>query len=221
LVEEGEMSSDDDEGATSGEGKLAKLLFWALRVEPEDCIAMVAKKRRTHPDVSPRELAASLVTAFSRKGALEGFGTGLASNPIAVGGAAAADAFYMLRQYAAMNAAIGYLADPAYFEDPDWKHDGIIVLGGASALGQAFRTASVAFAEQGSKKVIKKYLSKSVLKALQRTVLKWLGKKVTQRAIITKTVPLIGGLIGGAWNYTEMRIVGARIAKYHFDDELE
>jgi hypothetical protein len=212
--------SNDDEPTTLKEGRLARLLFWALRVEPEDCIAIIAKKQRKHPNESPLELAGRLVRSFSRKGALEGFGSGLPSNPLVAGGAAVGDTYYMLRQYAAMNATIGYLADKAYFDDPDWKHDALVILGGASAVGQAFRTAGVAFGEQGSKRLIKKYLSKSVLRTLRRTVLKWLGKKVTQRAIITKTVPIIGGLIGSGWKYTEMRIVGNRITKYHFDGDL-
>ena len=50
-------------------------------------------------------------------------------------------------------------------------------------------------------------------------VLVWRHGQLTQRAIITKTVPIIGGAIGGAWNYTEIRMVGKRAIAYHFDDQ--
>ncbi|GMU03899.1 hypothetical protein [Corallococcus caeni] len=49
--------------------------------------------------------------------------------------------------------------------------------------------------------LIRRYISKGVLKALQRFALKYLGLKLTQRAIITKTVPLVGAGIGATWNH--------------------
>jgi hypothetical protein len=130
------------------------------------------------------------------------------------------DVGFVLRFYAGMTAVIGYLANPGYFEDPHWKADALLMLAGPKAVSRLLHEAGVIGGKQTSKVLIKKYLSKGLLQAVKRLILKWFGKKVTQRAIITKTVPVVGGLIGGSWNYVEMRAVGKRIMRYHFDNEL-
>ena len=57
-------------------------------------------------------------------------------------------------------------------------------------------------------------LSKETLTQFKRVMLKYFSMKVTQRAVITKTLPIIGGLIGGTWNYVELRVVGRRTYVY-------
>jgi hypothetical protein len=61
---------------------------------------------------------------------------------------------------------------------------------------------------------IREYLSKQTLKAFQKIMLKYFGIKVTQKAVITKTVPIIGGLIGGLWNYIEVNQIKSRTISY-------
>lgn len=38
-------------------------------------------------------------------------------------------------------------------------------------------------------------------------MLKYFGIKVTQKGVVTKTLPIVGGLIGGGWNYIEVSVV--------------
>jgi len=219
------MLNQSDRAVAGGDDpedrRLAKAILWALKVDPEDCLAAATWKQREHPGDSARQIGDRLVKSLARKGALEGFGSSLPSNPFIATGAAFGDMFYMLRQYAALNATVGWLADGHYFDDPDWKHDCLLVLAGASAVGQALKAAGVAAGEQASRRLVKKHLSKAALRPARRLVFRWFGKKVTQRAVITKMVPLVGGLIGATWNYAEMRVVGARIVKYHFDELLD
>lgn len=61
---------------------------------------------------------------------------------------------------------------------------------------------------------IKKYLSKETLKAFQKILLKYFGIKVTQKGVITKTVPIVGGAIGGVWNYFEVTGIKKRTIQY-------
>ena len=67
---------------------------------------------------------------------------------------------------------------------------------------------------------VKKYLSKEALKTLQKIMLKYFGIKVTQKGIITKTLPIVGGLIGGTWNYVEVSGIKKRAIKYFEGKEI-
>ena len=48
-------------------------------------------------------------------------------------------------------------------------------------------------------------------------MLKYFGLKVTQKGLITKTLPVVGVLIGGTWNYIEVGMVRNRTIKYFCD----
>jgi hypothetical protein len=52
-------------------------------------------------------------------------------------------------------------------------------------------------------------------------MLKYFGLKVGQRAVISKSLPIVGGLIGSTWNYAELRIVGRRAYDYFADRPIE
>ena len=47
------------------------------------------------------------------------------------------------------------------------------------------------------------------------------GRRVTQRALITKTIPLVGCVIGGAWNAMEAEVVRNRTLRYLIDQSLD
>lgn len=67
---------------------------------------------------------------------------------------------------------------------------------------------------------IKKYLSKETLKTFQKIMLKYFGIKITQKGLVTKTLPVVGGLIGGVWNYFEVGQIKKRTIKYFEGSEL-
>jgi len=79
----------------------------------------------------------------------------------------------------------------------------------------------------GTRAAIKKFLAGNALKQFQKVMLKYFGLKVTQRGLITKTVPIIGGVIGAGWNFGEIHLVGRRVYRYfeghqiHDDGEPE
>ena len=165
-----------------------------------------------------RKMAEKIVAEYAKKGAATGFATGLPANIPASLSLAIVDTGTLLRLYSKINAIVGYLADPHYYEQDGWQDDIIIILAGASHL---LKEVAVEGGKQTAKVLIKQYIRKGVLKTLQRWILKWFGKKVTQRAIIAKTIPIVGGGIGGTWNYFEIKVIGNRIIKYHFDDMLD
>ncbi|ARR50874.1 hypothetical protein ETN89_19130 [Photobacterium damselae subsp. damselae] len=68
--------------------------------------------------------------------------------------------------------------------------------------------------------VIKKYLAKETLKKFKNIMLKYFGVKVTQKGIVTKTLPIVGGVIGGGWNYIEVGLVRKRTIAYFEGKEI-
>ena len=205
----------------SDDNKLVQALRWVMDIDPASVMADVQKKRSAYSTESDRQLAERFVASYSRKAGAEGFFLGLGGNPITMFGAALGDVALVLRFYAYLTAAVGYLSNDKYFDDPDWKDDALLMLAGPKAISRAMKEAGVQLGKQGSKVLIKKYLSKGVLRALKKFILKWFGKKVTQRMIITKAVPIVGGIVGGSWNYVELKLMGGRIIKYHFDGVVE
>lgn len=190
-----------------------------MEVNPNDILRDVEKKGLAFPDATKYELACKFVDTYSRKAALEGFFTGLGSNPIVMSSTALADVAFMLRFYAYLTACIGLIANPKYFEDPDWKSDALLMLAGPKILSKILKEAGIAGIKQASKAMIKKFISKEVLSLLKKALLKWFGKKVTQRAILTKSIPIVGAVVGSIWNFIEIRTIGARIVEFHLPRE--
>ena len=200
------------------ESLMRKAIELALGLDAESLASYVDAKRAANPSLDARALARKFVTNYSSRAGLEGFLTGLPANPsIAIPGAIG-DVGYILRCYAGLVATIGYLANPHYFDDPDWKADAYVMVAGRTVVSRVLRDAGVAFGKQATKHLIRAHLSKGVLVAFKRAIFKWFAKKVTQRAIIAKSLPLVGGVIGGTWNLVEIRIIGNRAIAYHFDE---
>lgn len=85
---------------------------------------------------------------------------------------------------------------------------------GITSGSQLLREFGIAGGQQLTKNMIRRYLAKDGLKQFQRLVLKLFGKKVLQRGLITKSVPIVGGAIGGTWNFVEVKIQGKRVIRY-------
>jgi hypothetical protein len=213
-------TTSDDHAPTQNQGVLVKALQYVLDVNPDDVRQDVEALRRARPGDSTRALARRVVGRKALKAAAEGAATGAASHPAAMVPAAMIDLTYVLRSYAHMNAVVGYLRNPAFFDDPEWKDETLLLLAGPAAVARILMRAGVTAGRQLTKALIRKYVGKEVLRALKRFVLKWLGVKVTQRAIITKSVPFVGALIGGTWNWFEVKAFGKRVVRYHFEETL-
>ena len=61
---------------------------------------------------------------------------------------------------------------------------------------------------------IKKCLSKETHKQFKKGMLKYVGLKVTQKGVVNSTLPILGGVIGGVWNWLEVCGVRARAINY-------
>jgi hypothetical protein len=131
--------------------------------------------------------------------------------------AAVVDVATVLRVEVNAAAKTALLFDPTFFDDPDAAWELLIPILGLNAVSQALRTLGVKGGMGVSRQVIRTYLTKETLRQFKRIVLKYFGIKVGQRALITKALPIIGGLIGGTWNFVEVRLMGRRTIAYFSD----
>ena len=99
--------------------------------------------------------------------------------------------------------------------DPNDPEDILMIFGYAvgvaptELLGKGVNFA----AREGTKRAIKKYISKGVLKFIQELGRK-IGIKILQRTIIKYTIPIVSAVIGSGYNYVTTKSVG-KIAKAH------
>lgn len=144
----------------------------------------------------------------------------MVANPFAMAGLAAADILYMLKAEAQLVGTIGAIYESDVTADPESFAADVLAILFPSAVSQALAQLGINAGKATARTFIRKYVSKDVLKAVIRFAAKYLGLKLTQKAIITKAVPLVGGAIGGVWNWTEVKVVGKRAISY-FEDEEE
>lgn len=190
-------------------------LLSSLVPDPEACRQKAEELRSTFPDASPEELADRLIRQAKVLLAAAGGGSGLVANPLAAAPLALAETGVVLKTEANLVGSIVALLEPDVLKDPGLFTTEVLAIVFPNAASQALREFTTRAGQATSRTLIRKYLSKGVLKALQRFALKYLGLKLTQRAIITKTVPLVGAGIGATWNWLEVQRVGRRAVEYY------
>lgn len=197
---------------------LQKLLELVIP-DVEDCRREAAELRMKDPDASA-ETAARRAVKDSRKWAASvGAATGLAASPITLLPAAIADAAAMLRLEGKLVGTIAALLDPASLDDPDAFRRDIIRNVFPGAVSQALRKLGVRAGEQATKNLVAKLATRQAVKELSERAAKLLGIRLTEKAIASKTIPLVGAGIGAAWNFAEIQLVGNRTIDYHLGRE--
>jgi hypothetical protein len=127
----------------------------------------------------------------------------------------------MLRVEIVMASRIALLYDPVFLDDSEPPYELLIPIFGVNATGEALREMGIRGGMGLTRAGIKKYLSKETLKQFKKVMLKYFGLKVTQKGLITKTLPIVGGLLGGTWNYLELSFIGKRVVSYFENEPLE
>jgi hypothetical protein len=183
--------------------------------DPEECRRRAREQRAANPGLSDEQLVERVVTTAKRWAAAYGVGSGVAANPLAMVPAAAADMVLTMRTEAFLIGVVAAILDPSTLDDRDGFHGDILAVMFPNAVSQAFRELGVQAGKTTTRVLIRKYISGSLLKAIIAFAAKYLGIKLTQRAIISKTVPLVGAAIGATWNWVEVERCGRRALKYY------
>jgi len=193
---------------------LSSLLDWVVDIDVADIQASVADERHHSPLASNQEMARKVFAGARWKAALTGLATGLPSNPWIALPAATADAAFTLKTEIAAAARTALIFDAHFFDEEQAKWELLIPVLGISTSSQLLRSLGVTGGVEVTRAVIHKYLQKESLRTFKQLMLRHFGMRVTQRGILTKTIPIIGGLIGGSWNYIEVGKIRRRTLLY-------
>ena len=136
------------------------------------------------------------------------------TNPWVAVPAATVDVAITLKTELSAVARAAIIYDPDFFEEEGAKWELLVPVFGINVVSQFARELGVRGGMGLTRAAIRKYLSKETLKIFRKVMFKYFGMKVTQKAVITKTLPIIGGLIGGVWNFFEVRRVRNRTFKF-------
>ncbi len=205
---------DGDGDDADGKPLLRSLLDYALSFDCAELRDDVRAVRAKYPTWNQRRLADKLISRARWKGAGVGSVTGLPSNPWVMVPAAIADTGIVLRIELALAGRIGLLFDEHLLDGNELPYELMVPVMGAHMLGELGRDFAVRGGMGLTRVAIRKLLTKQTLRHFKRIMLKYLGLKVTQRAVLTKTLPVVGGLIGGTWNLVEVKAVGDRAYDY-------
>lgn len=182
----------------SGVAARANRLSRWLMADPVSIQAMADEARaaaQTEAGGGTDEATAQhLIHRFARRAALVGFVTGLPSNPVLAFPLAAVDTSATAKLCADMASALSLVADP----------EGAAEDRAADGAPEAYPGAVVSFFIRGLKNRVS---PQAVTKAAAR----WAAKRTVGRAVLTRMVPLVGGALGAAWNYAEVRGEGRRL----------
>jgi len=183
--------------------------------------------RQKYPGLSPDEIADILISVTARYATVAGGVAGAAATstqlstltsfgmtaPVFVG-VIGAEMFYLARIQLRLVLDLSVVYDLQL--DPEDPEDVLMIF--AYAVGVAptelLGTAARKAAGTGTGTLVKTYVSKNVLKALQDFARK-LGFTILQRTIIKYTVPVASAAVGGVYNYITTKSMG-EIAKAHF-----
>jgi hypothetical protein len=174
---------------TDENNALMRVLEWVIDIDSAAIAASVVAERNQHPELTDKQLACKAFSQARWKAISAGIATGLPVNPWVAVPAATTDIAVTLKTevYAAARTAIIY--DESFFDDEEAKLELLIPVLGLNVGSQFARELGIRGGMGITRATIRKYLSKETLKAFQRIMLKYFGVKVTQKAVITKTVP--------------------------------
>lgn len=194
--------------------QIQSLFDWISSIDPHEAREYVQSLRAKHPDRSNGELAQLAARRFAWKGTASGALLGIPANPLIALPAAAADFVAVVKFEFDLAAKIATIYDFDFLLAPDARWELFVPIIGVDAFSQLLREDGELVGPQLTRVLARKYASKGLSKTLRKFVVKWFGKKVLQRAIISKSLPLVGAVIGGTWNHVSIRLAGRRIRAY-------
>jgi hypothetical protein len=183
--------------------------------DPAECRDAAQQLRLKDPNVSSEMIAQRAVKESRKWAASVGAITGVAASPLTFLPAAVADAAAMLRLEGKLAGVIAALLDPASLDDVEMFRRDVLRNVFPGAVSQALRKVGIRATEEATKNLVRKISGREATKELTERAAKLLGIRLTEKAIATKTVPLVGAGIGAAWNWTEIQLVGYRTIDYH------
>lgn len=193
---------------------LDNVLDWVVP-DREQCRKAAADFAAQNPGETPEQLARRVIGSAQTWAAAAGGATGAAANPLIMVPAAIADMAAVLRIEGMMAGTVAALLEPESLDDPARFQADVITVVFPGAVSQALRQVGVRLGRQMTQDLIRKHFTEGLLKSVGTLTSRYLFVHVTEKALVSKTVPLIGAGIGAGWNYLEVKAVGNRAVRYY------
>ena len=174
----------------------------------------VKNARIANPQMSDMELATYFFDQSRLKAAATGFGLGVAGNPLAIIPSAIADITITTKTEVFAAACAAETFQEGFLDSETARIELLVPIFGIGVMDQLAAELGIRAGKELTKDLIKKHLSKETLKQFKKIMLKYLGIKVTQKGLIAKSLPIVGGVIGASWNAIEVSIMKKRVIKY-------
>ncbi len=172
-----------------------------------------------------RQKAGEVIKASTNSSAAMSFATGLPSNPVFMVAAGGTDAVQYFGFALNMSQKVAYLfgEDDLFTGDASKISEDAkmrivsylgVMFGAGSAAALIVATSKMAATKLG-KTVAEKALTRTVWYPLTKRVAALIGLKITRRSVgtvVTKAVPVLGGVVSGAVTYATFKPMGNRLA---------
>lgn len=196
---------------------MTKFFNWITAFDLQAAHESIAVLKATYPTASRDQLIQKIFTKTQWQCAASGLITGLPSNIVAMIPAALLDIGITIKYEIHATSQVALLHDENFFNDDGAKWKLLVPIFGINIVSQIGQEAAVKGGKKITEKMIHKYLEKEAPKQIEKALVKVSQKKTMQKATATKTVPIIGGVIGGTWNWIEVIIIEKRTLRY-FDE---
>lgn len=200
--------------SSNRERSLARLLDWVVSVNIPALSAEIAADRRARPELDDATRIDEAFVRARRKTTLTALATGLPSNPWIALPAASIDVALTLRTEIQAVARAALIHDPAFFDDEHAVWALLVPVFGIGAGSQMARALGVAGSHRLTRTLLERYIAREGLRRFKQLMLHHFGLRITQRGVITKSVPLVGAALGAGWNYAEMAGIRARTRRF-------
>jgi hypothetical protein len=209
-VSRGETSRTDPQA----KDRTRRIIDWALEFDQAELRWEHREFVRSYRKESREHLARRLIAGTSWKTGGIGVAAGIPASPFSAVPASVADVAVCLRMEARMVARIALLFNERYFEARYARYEVLIPM-----LGEHFeRQFRARCARQGTTQTagsgFRQLLTHELLSELKQSALTYVLAMIAERAVVANSLPIIGGVIGGSWNFVQTHVVGWRSYKY-------
>jgi len=198
-----------------------ELLEWIIRFDAATVRERVEAMRRRWPDDSSFALAKR---AFDQAGLWvigAGVVTGLAANPLLGVVGTLADLSITVRTQIFAAACAAELLIPGFLDAETARQELLLPIFGTGVISQVGLELGVKALNTASREVVVKLLKRQGAEIVNRVTARALGRRAMQQGLLTKTLPVLGGLLGGGWNAVEVRLVRDRTLRYLTNHSLD
>lgn len=200
---------------------VADYLNWVINFDVSKVRQEVLLLRQRFPDATSYELAEKAFSDVRLKVITAGAAMGLAANPLLSVAGALADLSVSTRAQLFAAACAAELLIPGFLDSETARHELLFPVLGGSVISQLGVEFGLNAAQTATREFVVRLMNQRSLHMVNSLITRVFGRRVTQRALITKTIPLVGCVIGGAWNAMEAELIRNRTLRYLTDQSME